>query len=87
MMLAMLLCWFLGIAAMLAASTIFATWAEYGSAWDAVDADMRSSRPAPVRYVSFRMERAEETGALVHRPEFRTQLSAVRTPHERRAAA
>ena len=80
MMLAMLFPALLGFAAILATIVMFATWLEYGSAWDAVDAEMRSGKRTRVRHVTVRVV-SDRTASV------RVMSAAVRSRHALRAAA
>ncbi len=80
MMLTLLFPALLGFSAILATVTVFATWLEHGEAWDAVDAEMRSGKRAPVRHVTVRV--------VNYRPaEVRIMVPAARSRPAQRAAA
>ncbi len=84
MMLTILLPSLFVLAATLAGGAMIATWRHYGGAWDGVSAEMRSGRPAPVRYVTVRVMGAEP--GLIPVP-VRARSSADRSRHGRRAGA
>jgi hypothetical protein len=84
MMLTMLLPSLFVLAAALAGGAMIATWRHYGGAWDGVSAQMRSGKPAPLRYVTVRVMSAER--GLVPVP-VRARSPADRSRHGRRAGA
>jgi hypothetical protein len=83
MMLTMLLSGLIGFAAILATVAMFATWMEHASAWDAVEAEMRSGKRVPVRHVTVRVVNFDRGAGLMHAahgrgPEVRTYASVTR---------
>jgi hypothetical protein len=86
MMLTMLLSGVFGLAAVLAAASMVATWLEYGSAWDAVDAEMRNGKPMPTRHVTVRISNNRQAAAAFRVAEIRAVQPAFQSRHGLRAA-
>ncbi len=87
MMLATMLFAVLWIAAMLAVGAMISTWRQYGSAWDALDAERGMRKPAPGYYVAIRGDRPDRTCTLVPVVRIKTLPLVDRLWTVRRAAA
>jgi hypothetical protein len=82
MMFTILLPSLLTLAATLALSAMIATWLRYAAAWDAMDAEMRGGKRAPVRMLN-----VARTPALVPVPIVRARPPADRSRPGRRVGA
>lgn len=85
-MAAILLFSLLGIAAVVAAAAMIGTWRQYGSAWDALEANRSEAHRTAVRYLTIRVIDSRNY-ALVPVPAVRKNFAAGRTRHGLRAAA
>jgi len=84
-MLALSLFSLIGFGAILAVASMIDTWQQHGSAWQALDAEMRGDQPAPIRYVTVRVGRGQPGAMLVQ--ECRAGRGAIRRQPGSHAAA